>query len=366
MGGATGRIFLSYRREDTRHMAGRLADRLNLRFGPGTVFMDVDAIEPGADFRRSIAEAVSSCDLLIALIGPNWLVLDQQTRMPRIYEYDDFVAIEIKAALDRGIRVIPVLVDEAKMPTSAQLPASIRPLATRNATRVDHETFPSDVERLLGAVERILRAAAMERTAPTLPRQQSPLVQAPIHPDPTEGHPKTTPAMSDRQRPPPERQQAPPGQPALGFIGAPGTDTSPREDPPPPPDPRIPPVRAAARIALWWVIYIISMFTAVALFQVILGRTTSVSSSIAATIFLLGVIGGLTLLLRGEIRAQQRTLRQSGPDGEARLSNSAVSARHIRKVAVICAVVALGFGLVIVSAPPTTTASNTGTSTTVP
>jgi hypothetical protein len=60
MGGEAGRIFLSYRREDTRHMAGRLADHLNFRFGPGTVFMDVDAIEPGADFMKSIAEAVGA------------------------------------------------------------------------------------------------------------------------------------------------------------------------------------------------------------------------------------------------------------------------------------------------------------------
>jgi hypothetical protein len=164
MGNPVGRIFLSYRREDTRHMAGRLADRLKARFGTVQVFMDVDAIEPGADFIRAIASEVGSCDLLIALIGPQWLAVDERLGRPRLHLHDDFVALEIRTALERGIHVIPVLVDEAKMPTARDLPDALRGLATRNAVRLDHETFGSDVGRLLSAVERILPTLPVEST----------------------------------------------------------------------------------------------------------------------------------------------------------------------------------------------------------
>jgi hypothetical protein len=357
-----GRIFLSYRREDTRHMAGRLADRLNFRFGPGTVFMDVDAIEPGADFMKSIAEAVGSCDLLIALIGRDWLVLDERTGEPRIHEYDDFVAIEIKAALDRGIYVIPVLVDQAKMPTSAELPASLRPLATRNATRIDHETFSSDVERFLSAVERILRTVAAERTARH--RQYAPPDQPPARSlDQTDRHPEPPQVPSHRLRQHPASQPATPWPPAPGFIGTPGSDTRSPENPPPVSGPRIPPGRTTLRIALWWATYIISIFAAFVIFSTIAwpGQAKAYGS-IVFIVFILAVLLGVAALLSREIKVQRYTLRQFGPDGEAFLSRSAVSAKHVRKVAVICAAVVAGFGLLVAATPPTTS-SGTGTST---
>src|SRR5688572_23306247 len=111
-----GGIFVSYRRQETQHVAGRLADRLTLRFGVERVFMDVDSIAPGADFTKAITEAVSRCDVLIALIGRQWTGVVDADGARRLDDPDDFVVQEIHAALERDIPVVPVLVDGATMP----------------------------------------------------------------------------------------------------------------------------------------------------------------------------------------------------------------------------------------------------------
>jgi TIR domain/Tetratricopeptide repeat len=154
--GTTRSVFLSYRREDTRHLAGRLADRLADRLGSTQVFMDVTAIEPGADFAAAIAREVAACDVLIALIGPTWSAIADQRGRRRLDDPDDIVVLEIQAALEREIRVIPVLVDGAVMPDREDLPYGVQDLARRNAVRVDHETFHSDITTLLDVVERSL------------------------------------------------------------------------------------------------------------------------------------------------------------------------------------------------------------------
>jgi TIR domain/Domain of unknown function (DUF4062) len=141
-------IFLSYRREETRHLAGRLADKL----GPVQVFMDVDSIEPGADFADAIARQVESCDVLIALIGDKWLTITNPEGRRKLDDADDLVVLEIGTALERRIRVIPVLVDGAAMPEPHDLPERLRSLARRNAIKIDHETFRSDVVILLKAL----------------------------------------------------------------------------------------------------------------------------------------------------------------------------------------------------------------------
>jgi hypothetical protein len=143
-----GRVFLSYRREESRHAAGRIADRI----GPDRVFMDVDTIEPGLDFARAIIEAVSSCAVLLALIGPGWLSAADRAGRRRLDDPDDFVVLEVATALDRGIRVVPVLLDGARMPTRDDLPEPLHPLTRRQSVRIDHETFSSDVAALLTAL----------------------------------------------------------------------------------------------------------------------------------------------------------------------------------------------------------------------
>ena len=143
-------VFLSYRRDDTRHLAGRVYDRLVERFGNVRVFMDVDSIEPGLDFASAIDSAVASCGVMLVLIGRRWLSAHD--------EHGRFVVLEIAAALQEGVRVLPVLVDGAPSPRVSDLPELLQPLARRQAIRLDHDTFRSDVEALLTAVDRVLEA----------------------------------------------------------------------------------------------------------------------------------------------------------------------------------------------------------------
>src|SRR4051795_8809425 len=112
---AAARIFISYRREDTEYPAGWLYDRLSDHFPRGEVFKDVDSIEPGEDFVDVLTEAVASCDALLVLIGQHWLSVTGPSGGRRLDEPGDFVRLEVEAALQRGVRVVPVLVGRAAM-----------------------------------------------------------------------------------------------------------------------------------------------------------------------------------------------------------------------------------------------------------
>ena len=144
------KVFLSYRRADTRHVAGRIADDLGERF---ELFMDIDTIPPGVDFTDYVRRAVSGCDVLLAFIGPQWATLTDATGRRRLDDPQDWVVEEIAVALTRGVRVIPVLVDGAVLPTADQLPASLRALTNRQALPLRHSSFSADAARLVAAVE---------------------------------------------------------------------------------------------------------------------------------------------------------------------------------------------------------------------
>src|ERR1700686_4306387 len=107
-------IALSYRREDSVAVAGRLYDRLQSAFGRENVFMDFDSIPPGVDFREHIMRSIERSHVLVAVIGPNWL--GDKGGLRRIDNPNDFVRFEIGSALARGIPVIPVLANDARMP----------------------------------------------------------------------------------------------------------------------------------------------------------------------------------------------------------------------------------------------------------
>src|SRR5580693_7945944 len=100
-----GGIFVSYRRQESSHLAGRLSDRLADRFGEGKVFIDVDTIEPGVDFAEEINRAVAACKVLVAVIGPSWLTMADEQGRRRLDDPDDIVRLEIEAALARDVRV---------------------------------------------------------------------------------------------------------------------------------------------------------------------------------------------------------------------------------------------------------------------
>ena len=121
-----GQIFISYRREDSSAYAGRLYDRLSGRFPSHRIFIDVDNIAPGVDFVKAIEKSVGSCDVLISVVGKRWLTATDENGKRRLDSLDDFVRLEIATALKRGIRVIPVVVDGASMPRSAELPDELK------------------------------------------------------------------------------------------------------------------------------------------------------------------------------------------------------------------------------------------------
>lgn len=145
------KIFISYRRADSRKDAGRIYDRLVRAFGKDNIFKDVDDIPIGSDFRDVLAEAVSQCDVLLALIGQHWLTVKDADGNRRLDNEGDFVRIEVQTGLQRDkCLVVPVLVDNAPMPPATDLPDSLRELAFKNATIVrDDPDFHTDVTRLI-------------------------------------------------------------------------------------------------------------------------------------------------------------------------------------------------------------------------
>jgi TIR domain/BON domain len=147
------RVLISYRREDSAGQAGRLYDMLAEHFGRERVFMDVATIGPGDDFAAVIRTAVMSADVVIALIGRNWLGVTTPGVGRRLDDPNDFVKLEITSALERGIRVVPVLVQDAVMPGPNELPAALTSLAGRNAVEVRDRHFRRDVLALIEALE---------------------------------------------------------------------------------------------------------------------------------------------------------------------------------------------------------------------
>jgi hypothetical protein len=138
-----GKIFINYRREDSIAVAGRLHDRLAEAFGRDNLFMDVDNIPVGINFEDYLNNQVAQCDAMLSVIGPSWLNAKDETDQRRLDKPNDFVAIEITAALARKILVIPVLIDGTHMPRESDLPVSLKPFALRNAIQIRNANFGS-------------------------------------------------------------------------------------------------------------------------------------------------------------------------------------------------------------------------------
>lgn len=153
-------IFVSYRREDSSDVTGRICDHLKAAFGEEHLFKDVDSIQLGTDFREAINAAIQDCDVLLAVIGPEWLHIQDEAGGRRIDNPEDYVHLEIRSALDRNIPVIPVLVEGAKIPQQKELPEPLQRLAFRNAIFVRPDPdFRHDMERLCRDLSRFLKVA---------------------------------------------------------------------------------------------------------------------------------------------------------------------------------------------------------------
>jgi hypothetical protein len=149
-------IFISYRRADAGPYARLLQVELTERFPQARVFMDLDSIEAGLDFAEIIRDAVNSCHVMVVLIGRQWATLADEEGRRRLDDPDDYVRFEIRAALKRGVRAIPVLVDGAKPVRQQQLPPDLRKLARLNALEMSYDRYPYDADRLTGIVDRAL------------------------------------------------------------------------------------------------------------------------------------------------------------------------------------------------------------------
>jgi glycerophosphoryl diester phosphodiesterase len=161
-----GRVFISYRRQETAWPARQLYEVLVAELGADRVFKDVDDIEPGDDFVEQIQSAVGSCQVLLALIGPQWLTIKDAKGRRRLDDPEDFVRLEVETALHRSdVRVIPILVDNARMPTPQELPAGLAALARRQAVEISPVSF--DTRRLLKVLNDTLNEVRQESAWPT-------------------------------------------------------------------------------------------------------------------------------------------------------------------------------------------------------
>jgi hypothetical protein len=204
------RIFLNYRREDTRGYAGRLYDRLSSRFGEDRIFRDVDAIPPGIDYLEHVDRVVEQCDVMLVLIGDTWSLVKDARGRRRLDDPRDLVRLEIAAALERNIPVIPVLMQGASMPIEEDLPDQIQSLARRNALEMTDSHWNYDWERLTRALDQL--------TKPPAPK---PYPKQPVDrhgqatPEPTE---TSDPAPSDIPVSATERHKRPIGRPVVVAL----------------------------------------------------------------------------------------------------------------------------------------------------
>jgi hypothetical protein len=153
------RVFLSYRRSDVGGYAGRLADALRERPGERSVFQDVSAIPLGEAFTAAIDRTLDACDAVLAVIGPGWLTAATPDARPRLFEPDDYVRLELARALEREVRVVPVLVGGAELPAAEALPEDLRGLVMRQGMALRDESWHQDGDSLV----RLLRSEPGER-----------------------------------------------------------------------------------------------------------------------------------------------------------------------------------------------------------
>jgi Sulfatase-modifying factor enzyme 1/TIR domain len=191
----SGKVFISYRRDDSSAWAGRLYDRLFQHFSQNEIFIDVDTIEPGVDFVEAIEEVVGACDVLIAVIGSRWLTSSDRGGRRRLDIPEDIVRLEIATALKRGIRVVPVLVEGATMPEIGELPDDLKALVRRNAVEIGHNRFNADSEILITALKRALGKATEQRERELSAKQAAPV--AAMTPSPPV---ITTPSVEEKAR----------------------------------------------------------------------------------------------------------------------------------------------------------------------
>jgi hypothetical protein len=250
----TGRIFINYRRDDSRADSGRVYDHLSARF-PGKVFRDVGSLEPGVDWHQAIGRVISQSDACVVVIGSNWLSIKGDDGQPRLNDPNDTVRQEIFAAIQREMFTIPLLVGGAKMPRRQDLPADLQPLCNRNALEMTEQNWTECCAKLVEALETALRVkpapqyaiekksagkkwvwivasvaailvalsilAAIGSQRPVKPAQDNPATQNPIASNPLVSNPVTPTSLPPASFP--EPREVAPAQPSaitpIDFAG---------------------------------------------------------------------------------------------------------------------------------------------------
>lgn len=180
-------IFISYRRDDSRHAAGRLGDDLAEVFGSENLFRDVESIAPGVDFEAALGQALKACAVMLVVIGPRWLnIADAQGRR-RLDQPGDWIRAEVAEALRRDVRLIPVLLEDTPLPDAAELPEELRPLLRRQTLPLSDGRWRGDLQRLVETLERI----------PGLERRRGPTPPPP--PPPPEPTPAPAPKPASKK-----------------------------------------------------------------------------------------------------------------------------------------------------------------------
>ncbi|MEQ1848286.1 MAG: TIR domain-containing protein, partial [Nitrospira sp.] len=177
------KILISYRREDSADVTGRIDDRLVQQFGRQAVFVDVDSIPFGVDFRKHLDAQVAKCDVFLAVIGPDWMGPKDSQGKTRLEDPRDFVRIEIESALTRQIPVIPILVRGASIPPAEQLPQSMQDLPYRHGLPVrSGPDFHNDMNRLIAYLTQQIRGLSEPQTEPAKESKPVPTEQPLVSP----------------------------------------------------------------------------------------------------------------------------------------------------------------------------------------
>ena len=196
LGDGLPKIVISYRRDDAPGTVGWLHETLCRRYGTDSIFMDINQIQASTNFRKSIGQAMRRADVVLAIIGPRWRG-QRDNGTARIVESEDWVRTEVETALQLDIPVIPVLVDNAQMPSARELPPNIQELASINAVKVDPGVdFHNHVDRLATAIDRILGPTRPQAVAP----EPEPAAAAPSSPQGAAAAPEPAPKAPDEKK----------------------------------------------------------------------------------------------------------------------------------------------------------------------
>ena len=160
----SGKIFISYRRDDERGIVGRLLSALQLSFTPEQMFADADPVQPGDDIVRGVNAKIGQSNVLVAIIGPKWLSASDTRSATRLDNAADVVRLALEAAFKKRRRVVPVLIGGAEMPAAEQLPVTLRPLATLAPVRIQNDSFRADVDGLVKSLKGSVGRWTLPRT----------------------------------------------------------------------------------------------------------------------------------------------------------------------------------------------------------